>query len=172
MPDVAFVTYREQPQLTPDDRPLLSELERLEWGARAYCWDDPGVRWTDFPAVVLRSCWDYHLRPALFQAWLADLDAQRVRLWNPTAVVRWNLDKHYLRELVTRGIDVPGTAWLDAGTAPDLGGLLAENAWAEVVIKPRVSASGYETWRSDRTRAATDQARRHPHPPWTGRRAW
>ena len=159
MPDVAFVTYRDQPQLTPDDHPLLAALARLGWGARAHCWDDARVDWAGFAAVVLRSCWDYHLRPAEFQDWLARLDAQRVRLWNPTSVVRWNMDKHYLRELAARGVAIPETAWFGARVVPDLLGLLEERGWADVVIKPSVSAAGHETWRSDLGRVRADQVR-------------
>jgi glutathione synthase/RimK-type ligase-like ATP-grasp enzyme len=159
MPDVAFVTYREQPQLTPDDRPLTTELRRLGWGASAHCWDDADVDWAGFAAVVLRSCWDYHLRPAEFQAWLNRLDARGVRLWNPTSVVSWNMDKHYLEELAHRGVTIPDTAWFEAGTVPDLLLLFEERGWTDAVIKPSVSAAGHETWRTDLGRLRADQAR-------------
>lgn len=159
MPEVAFVTYREHPQLTSDDRPLTAELARLGWGARAYCWDEPGVEWAGFAAVVLRSCWDYHLRPTEFRAWLAQLDEAGVRLWNPTSVVRWNLDKHYLRQLAASGVAIPATAWFTAREIPDLLTLLEERGWTEAVIKPTVSAAGYETWRTDISRARPDQGR-------------
>lgn len=159
MPEVAFVTYREHPQLTSDDRPLTAELERLGWGAGAYCWDEPGVHWAGFAAVVLRSCWDYHLRPDEFLDWLAMLDASGATLWNPTAVVRWNLDKHYLRELEAGGVAIPGTAWFEARQIPDLQGLLEERGWMDVVIKPTVSAAGHETWRSGVAQARADQVR-------------
>lgn len=159
MPEVAFVTYREHPQLTLDDRPLTAELERLGWGAGAYCWDEPGVHWAGFAAVVLRSCWDYHLRPDAFLDWLAMLDASGATLWNPTTVVRWNLDKHYLRELEAGGVLIPGTAWFEARQIPDLQTLLEERGWPEVVIKPTVSAAGHETWRSGVAQARADQVR-------------
>jgi glutathione synthase/RimK-type ligase-like ATP-grasp enzyme len=159
MPDVAFVTYREHPQLIPDDRPLLAELDRLGWGARAHCWDEPGVDWTRFAAVVLRSCWDYHLRPTEFRAWLARLDEAGVRLWNPTSVVRWNLDKHYLRQLAASGVAIPGTAWFEGREVPDLHLLLEERGWTDAVIKPTVSAAGYETWRTNVHQVRADQVR-------------
>ena len=159
MPDVAFVTYREHPQLIPDDRPLLAELDRLGWGARAHCWDEPGVDWTRFAAVVLRSCWDYHLRPTEFRAWLARLDEAGVRLWNPTSVVRWNLDKHYLRQLAASGVAIPGTAWFEVREVPDLQLLLEERGWTDAVIKPTVSAAGYETWRTNVHQVRADQVR-------------
>jgi len=159
MPDVAFVTYREHPQLMPDDRPLTAELARLGWGARAHCWDEANVDWTAFAAVVLRSCWDYHLRPVEFADWLAQLDQQRVRLWNPTTVVRWNLDKHYLRELETAGVAIPQTVWFESGTVPDLHRLLEERGWPEAVIKPSVSAAGHQTWHTTAGRVRGDQPR-------------
>jgi glutathione synthase/RimK-type ligase-like ATP-grasp enzyme len=117
------------------------------------------VDWSAFAAVVLRSCWDYHRRPAEFQRWLTRLDAQRVRLWNPTSVVRWNMDKHYLRDLAAYGVAIPATAWFGAGVVPDLLGVLEERGWAEVVIKPSISAAGHETWRTDLGRVRADQFR-------------
>ena len=159
MPVAALVTYARQPHLNPDDLPLLSELDRLGWVGRAVRWDDPATRWADFDAVILRSCWDYHLRPVEFRRWLDTLEAGGVRLWNPVPVVRWNLDKGYLRDLVARDVAVPGTAWLEAGPAPDLHALLAEHGWARAVVKPRISVAGHQTWVTEGAHAGGDQAR-------------
>lgn len=159
--EIALVTYRALPDLDPDDHPLRDALRALDAGVRAVCWDDPNVDWAAFDAVVLRSCWDYHLRFVEFQRWLDLLERAGARLWNPVPVVRWNYDKAYLRGLAGAGVLLPGTAWLAPGPhdVPDLAGVLETRGWDQAVVKPRVSASAHETWRTDRRSAAADQPR-------------
>ena len=98
-------------------------------------WDDPAVDWGRFRAVILRSPWDYVAKAAAFLAWL---DALPVPVWNPKEIVRWNLTKTYLQDLETRGVPVLPTAVLQPGG--DLGAVLAERGWPEVVVKPLVGA--------------------------------
>jgi hypothetical protein len=157
--EIALVTYAKLPDLNPDDHPLRDALQGLGASVRAVCWDDPTIAWTSFDAVVLRSCWDYHLRFAEFRRWLDALDRAGVRLWNPPGVVRWNSDKSYLRDLAGDGVELPGTEWLAPGAAADLARTLADRGWAQAVVKPQVSASAYETWLTDRRSAVADQPR-------------
>src|ERR1700730_639410 len=72
---VALATYSGNPQLCDDDRLLLPEFDRAGVSCTIAVWDDPTINWMTFDAVVLRSCWDYHLRPQSFIAWLKMLDA-------------------------------------------------------------------------------------------------
>lgn len=145
-PRVALATFAELPLLSADDRPLLAALGAEGVEAEPAVWSDAGVDWRAYDAVLLRSCWDYHLRVHDFRAWLDRLEAQHVAVWNPPAVVRWNLDKRYLAELGALGIPVVGTLWLERGTAPDVNALLRLKRWSHIVVKPTVSASGHETW--------------------------
>ena len=62
MNKVALVSYAGCPELTDDDRLLLPALRHLGVQAKCAVWDAP-VDWTEFDQVILRSCWDYHLRP-------------------------------------------------------------------------------------------------------------
>ena len=159
--DVALVTYRRLPDLDPDDHHLRDALRELEARVHPVCWDDPRAAWAEFDAVVLRSCWDYYVRFGEFSRWLDDLERSGARLWNPAAVVRWNADKIYLRDLADDGLLLPGTEWLapEVGRVPDLGAVLERRGWDRAVVKPRVSASAHETWLTDRGRAAGDQPR-------------
>ncbi|HET9710041.1 MAG TPA: hypothetical protein VFP39_17190, partial [Gemmatimonadales bacterium] len=159
MPDVALVTYAELPDLNPDDHPLRAAL--VARGARVHAvrWDDGAVAWGDYDVVVLRSCWDYHRRTAEFRDWLAARERGGTPLWNPAAVVRWNLDKSYLRELAAVGVAVPDTLWIEPGSAPDLERVVASRPWTRAVVKPRISLSAHDTWITDRVGAARDQER-------------
>ena len=159
MPDVALVTYAELPDLNPDDHPLRATLTARGARAHAVRWDDAAVDWAGFDVVVLRSCWDYHRRTTEFRDWLAARERAGTRLWNPAAVVRWNLDKSYLRDLRSAGVAVPDTLWIEPGSAPDLARVVRSQPWERAVVKPRISLSAHDTWITDRSGAAGDQER-------------
>lgn len=144
---VALVTCGAIRELTDDDKPLLGELWRLGIRAEPAIWDDPAVDWKAFDAAVIRSTWDYHLSPAAFASWLARLEALGVALWNPSAVIRANADKSYLRELEAAGVLTPPTAWLKQGGSERLDALLTARGWTDAVVKPVVSAGAYRTHR-------------------------
>jgi glutathione synthase/RimK-type ligase-like ATP-grasp enzyme len=118
-------------------------------------WDDPDVTWSRFDAVVVRSCWDYHLRSDAFDAWIGRLVQEGVPLWNPPEVLRWNARKTYLRELEAVGVPTVPTRFIEANDSP-LEAILDQAGWDEVVIKPVVSASAHETWRASRATIAGD----------------
>jgi len=147
---VALVTHAGLPQLSDDEQHLVRAL--AERGVRAVpaVWDDARVDWRAFDAVVVRSAWDYHLRFDDFRAWIDRLEAEGVPLWNPPAVLRWNADKTYLRDLAARGVRTVPTWWVEVGDGTPLSAILDGRGWADVVVKPAVSASGWETWRVTR----------------------
>lgn len=121
---------------------LEDELaERL--GATWAVWDDPGVDWSAFALVVVRSTWDYQYDRDGFLAWARAMP----RLVNPSAVLAWNTDKRYLAEVAAAGLAVVDTAFLAPGDA--LPTALPE----EIVLKPTVSAGSRDT---GRFRPATD----------------
>ena len=146
--NVGLVTYDKFPDLTDDDRPLIDEFKRVGFQAQPVRWDDMRIRWTDYDALVLRSCWDYHLRSAEFTKWLQHIEHAGVRLWNPYVVVRWNLHKRYLRQLASRGILIPHTVWINRGGHEPLSQIMQKAGWREAMVKPAISASATETWRT------------------------
>src|SRR6266705_6638294 len=141
MPRVAFATYREAPELAEDDRLAAEELRRRGVDVEPAVWDLPGVDWARFDLVVIRSTWDYHLRPARYEAWVLGFLPPPGRLWNPASVVLATFDKRYLIDLAGRGVDVVPTAYVPAGDGPALRAIVEGQGWDEVVIKPAVSAS-------------------------------
>jgi len=156
VPTIALVTYPRLPALAPDEHPLIASLATLGIRAIPTVWDDPSVEWTRFDAAVIRSCWDYHLRPAQFFDWVAMVERAGVAIWNPPAVLRWNSRKTYLRDLAAAGVHTVPTVWLGGGPRADLPSLetiLAEAGWDDAVVKPVVSASAHETWRLSRAEA-------------------
>lgn len=154
---IAFLTYDRKPALDADDRLALPALSARGIEVVPWVWDGPPPGPVD--AAIMRSCWDYHEKTAAFFRFLDTLVAQRTLLWNPAPVLRWNVDKAYLRDLIARGARVPRTLWVPRGEAPRLDKLLEEHALYEVIIKPQISLSAVDTFRSARARASADQAR-------------
>jgi hypothetical protein len=137
---VALVTAAPARGLDGDMPPLLAALGLLGIGAREVVWDDPTVDWDAFDLVVVRSAWDYFARREAFVAWAERVEAA-TRLENPAAVLRWNSDKRYLRELDAAGVPIVPTTFLAPGEALDLpeGG--------DLIVKPAVSAGSNDTAR-------------------------
>ena len=159
MSTIALVTYRDLPQLTPEDQLVCSFLQTLGVETQAVVWDAPDVAWDSYQAVVVRSCWDYHLHPSSFIRWLRYLEQLQVPLWNPTPILQWNLHKTYLRDLQTQGVAIPPTCWLKRDSKAELAIILADHGWKEAVVKPAISATAYHTWRTTREQARQDQER-------------
>jgi glutathione synthase/RimK-type ligase-like ATP-grasp enzyme len=156
---VALATCAEYPDLCDDDRLLIPALERLGCRAEPALWDDRARRWGDYDAVLPRSTWDYHRRLPEFLGWLDRLERESVPVWNRMPTLRWNVDKRYLRELEAAGIPVTPTVWVARGSAVTLHDLSQSVRSDTLVVKPAVSASAFETWRTDRSRATEDEAR-------------
>lgn len=152
---IAFATYEGMPNLAPDDRLALTELANAGLDVRPAIWNSPNVQWEDFSVVVIRSCWDYHLMPQEFEAWLTRLEDLDLPVWNPPDIVRWNMDKFYLKELQEKGIRVTPSVWLRRGEPAKLSELLREKGWQEAVLKPTVSASARQTLRLQQSEAAS-----------------
>jgi glutathione synthase/RimK-type ligase-like ATP-grasp enzyme len=155
---VAFVTYRGLPRLTGDDRLAIAHLRKRGAEVQAVLWDADDVRWEEFDLVVLRSCWEYHLRVEEFSDWIERMERQGVPLWNPAEVVRSNMDKGYLKGLAGKGVAIAPSVWLEKGGEANLEAVLREQDWEQAVLKPTISMTAFKTWITTRARAGEDEA--------------
>jgi glutathione synthase/RimK-type ligase-like ATP-grasp enzyme len=143
-PRVCFVTCLRWPDVSESDGLVKRSLESRGAMVEARAWNDPAASFDGFSAVVLRSNWDYHFAPEAFREWLDRRERAGGHLWNPPALVRWNLSKRYLLDLAAAGVPVVPTVVLDAAATP-LAALLRERGWATAVVKPEISASAHDT---------------------------
>ena len=145
-PRIGLITCREIPEPDADQDLLLDALRAAGAEPRLIPWDGPEGAGTECDLLVLRSAWNYFEAPERFESWLAAA-AARGPLWNPLPVLRWNLRKTYLRQLERQGIAIVPTRWIERGAPAELGALLAETGWSEIVVKPTVSAGSFLTRR-------------------------
>ncbi len=131
-----------------DDDLAVEPLNSLGWDVSYVSWNNPSITWDDFEAVIIRTPWDYHDSPRAFLSILEQIDNSKARLENSLDIVKWNLDKRYLRDLESHGVHIVSTAWSQADVTPSL---FAE--WQDVlrseelVLKPTISATAKDTFR-------------------------
>ncbi len=127
------------PDLDGDERLVIPALAEHGVAAVPAVWNDTSVDWDRYDLVVVRSAWDYAEHRAEFLDWTASL----ARVLNTHAVLEWNTDKVYLRDLASGGIRVVPTIW--AAPGDDADALSFPND--ELVVKPAVSAGARNTAR-------------------------
>lgn len=159
MTDVAILTEAaylpppgEEPwlcQIHLEEALVARALRAAGLGCARVAWDDPAADWSSFGALLFRTTWDYFNRFDQFSPWL-DRVAAQARLFNSAATLRWNLDKHYLRDLAGRGVATVPTDYAERGSGADLAAVLDARGWSEAVFKPVVSGGARLTFRVQR----------------------
>ena len=130
-----------------DDELAIEPLRDLGCDVQTVSWRDTTVDWNSFNIVVIRTTWDYQRAPDAFLAVLQEIESSKARLENSLDVVKWNLDKRYLRELASKGINVVPTIWDGVYTHKSFDVWLDELNCRELIIKPTVSATAEHTYR-------------------------
>lgn len=135
-------------QILDDDALLTSALQAKGLRVLRVDWADTTVDWSNVKAAVFRTTWDYFHRFSSFSAWL-DVVEQQTLLINPPELIRWNWDKHYLRDLEQKGIRIPETIFIEPGDRVTLAELHLATGWNHTVLKPAISGGGRHTYRLD-----------------------
>jgi glutathione synthase/RimK-type ligase-like ATP-grasp enzyme len=160
---IACITYRGEPKYSAANGfnevlDLLPLLQAKGLDIELCVWNDPAVDWARYAVALLRTPWDYHDNADAFRAWLTHLEGLGIRLLNDYAVVRWNLDKHYLREIEEQGYDVIPSRYLAPHTVPDFPALFAALATDQLIFKPCISGGSKNTLAVTRANYAGLQA--------------
>ena len=138
---IVLATALDEPDITPSDRLYADALERRGSRVVGAPWNGPREAFAGADAVVLRSTWGYYRALDQFREWTEAM-AAATRLFNPIALVRWNLRKDYVGKLAAAGIRVP-QSHLVACEAAAIEQVLADAGWDQAVVKPASGASGY-----------------------------
>ena len=166
MLDVAIVTQREYLAANQDDvhicqlqleeAYLVRAFKRLGVSVQRVGWDDPDFDWCSARCALIRTPWDYFHRFAEFSAWL-DRVSEQTRLINDAAILRWNIDKHYLLDLAEQGVAIVPTVIAEQGSTQSLFEIVEQQGWREGVFKPTVSGAARLTHRFSLRDSQTQQ---------------
>ena len=129
-----------------EDQLVIDALISKGFNATRLSWDNIDFDWRQTKSIVFRSTWDYFHRFEEFFIWLEKV-SKVTQLINSKALIYWNLDKHYLIELETKGIRIPQTYFVEKGEKQSLSSILKLLLWEEVVLKPCISGGGRHTYR-------------------------
>ena len=156
MTDITLLTcraYYKPDNVTPYIQNILLEQELLKSAFEAQglkvditYWDNPTYEWQETKSVLFRTIWDYFERFDEFWEWLEQVKT-KTRLINSYELIKWNIDKHYLKDLSSWGIETVPTYFADKGCKMKLHEIAKRNQWKDLVIKPAISASAFKTYK-------------------------
>ena len=148
MPRCAFLTMNSLDDFFTYDELLVDPLKELNWEVEFVSWRDESANWNNYDVVVIRSPWDYQDDPELFMKVLEKIDASQAQLENKLEIVKWNIDKTYLRDMRDKGIPIVPTKWYQNWEElKNMSSIFTELNTNEIVIKPTVSANADDTFR-------------------------
>ena len=147
----AFLTLEMDVGFFIDDQLAYEPLRELGWQVHTIPWRRRDVDWKVFEAVIIRSPWDYTEAPAEFLAVLERITQSGTLLLNSLDIVRWNIEKTYLRDLAVRGVPIIPTVWHERLAPGELAKLFEAVDAPEAVIKPILGANARGTWLLDKT---------------------
>ncbi len=156
MTDITLLTcraYYKPDNVTPYIQNILLEQELLKSAFESQglkvditYWDNPSYEWQQTKSVLFRTVWDYFERFDEFWEWLEQVKT-KTRLINSYELIKWNIDKHYLKDLKNNDIQVVPTYFADRENNISLQEIANLNDWKHIVIKPAISASAFNTYK-------------------------
>ncbi|MBO3116436.1 hypothetical protein J4050_06740 [Winogradskyella sp. DF17] len=133
-----------------EDKLVVKALKDEGLKTERKAWDDITFDWSQTRCIIFRTTWDYFDRFDAFSNWLNTV-ATQTYLINSEALIRWNLDKHYLQHLKNKGINIPETEFIEPRSKASLKELHSRSGWTKTVLKPCVSGAGRHTYKLDST---------------------
>jgi glutathione synthase/RimK-type ligase-like ATP-grasp enzyme len=133
---IAIATNDSYPHLIAGELLLPIAFQAVGITARPVVWNDPAIDWSQYDAVILRSCWGYHEHIPQFFTWLQTLEDLQLRIENSPSTIRWNAHKKYLLDLAERGVVIPPTTLIAQGDSAPLESILSNLSGNDYIIKP------------------------------------
>lgn len=136
-----------------EDQLVQSELENHGFRVSRTSWDDPHFDWKSTRFALFRATWDYFHRFPEFSSWLNRVSSETTIL-NSTALIKWNMDKHYLLDLIEFNIPVVPTQILEPKSNLSLAEFYDRSGFKEAILKPAISGAARHTYRLRRDNIA------------------
>lgn len=150
MKKVVFLTMDSLDGFVCYDDLLIEPLNKLGWSVEKISWRKANVDWNKFNAVIVRSTWDYQTDHLKFLKVLEEIDQSNAHLENSLSILKWNMNKLYLRDLEQKEIPVPPTIWEKHFAAEESEKYFDLLNTDEIIIKPNISGNADDTFRLKR----------------------
>lgn len=150
MNTVAFLTIDNLDGFVCYDDLLIEPLNKLGWSVEKVSWRKVDVNWNEFNAVIVRSTWDYQTDHLKFLKVLEEIDRSNAHLENSLPVMKWNMNKSYLKDLEHKGVLIPHTAWEKSFNPEGAFSYFEILNTEEIIIKPNISGNADDTFRIKR----------------------
>ena len=132
-------------QVLLEDNLVKEALEEKGLVVAIKDWSDPDFDWSRAKALLFRTTWDYFHRYSEFSAWLERV-SKVTQLINPAEQIKWNVDKHYLKDLEAQGVTIVESEFIPRKTPLRLSKIMQNKGWKKAVIKPTVSGAARHTY--------------------------
>lgn len=142
----AYLTMHDPGDFVTDFDLSIAPMTELGWQVVLVNWRDRSVAWDDFHAVYICTPWDYQEDPALFLDVLDTIDKSTALLVNDLALVRWTLEKSYLKDLEERGADIVPSTWHRDFDAEDADAFFSSHNADKLILKPLIGANAADTF--------------------------
>jgi glutathione synthase/RimK-type ligase-like ATP-grasp enzyme len=146
---IAIVGYKKEEKFAQgvtndEDAELIDFLIRKGLDVVPAIWNDENIDWNSFTIAVIKSPWDYHNHLNEFLNWLDHLVKLGIKVLNPVEIIKWNSNKHYLKDIAAKGLPVIPAEYLKQGAHFD-SRFFDLFGTDKLVVKPCVSAGAQNT---------------------------
>jgi len=142
----AYLTMKNMGAYVTDADLSIGPMAARGWAVDMVAWQDTSIDWADYDAVYICTTWDYPEDVETFIDVLEKIDRSSALLVNDLSLVRWTLEKTYLRDLDGRGAAIVPSSWYERIDVETISEFFAAHGSDKVVIKPVIGANAMDTY--------------------------
>ena len=146
MPKCAFLTINDLSDFECYDDKLISPMNQNGWECEFIPWDQSNINWNNFDLAIIRSTWDYQDRIQEFLDVLENINSSNCILENSLELVKWNIDKSYLKKLSEKRIQIVPSLFYESYSKKILSDSFSFFSTNKLIIKPAISANADDTF--------------------------
>ena len=132
-------------QVLLEDTLLLNALEKYKLKVCRRNWADKKFDFSKCRYAIFRTTWDYFDRFNEFFSWI-EKTKKHTKFINSADIINWNIDKHYLKDLKNKNINIAKTEFIEKNTKISLIELLDRFRFKKAIIKPAISGAARHTY--------------------------
>ncbi|TKC05712.1 hypothetical protein FA048_18545 [Pedobacter polaris] len=149
---IALITFQDKGayhiiNVQNEDDKLINFLKSKGLNIIKEIWNNDQVKWEDYDLAIIKSPWDYFDLIEDFYAWVSKLEQKNVRLLNPIDIVKWNADKHYLKDIEKAGLKVTPSIFFTKKDEINLQDYFSRFQTDKFIVKPVVSGGSKNTFK-------------------------